>query len=75
MKMAVSSKVSYDIIVSALDGDDDALGYIIACYFPTIRAKIREYAFWLSKESQEDCFQDICIGLMKEIREGSFKIQ
>ena len=73
--MAMKTRVSYDMIVSALEGDDNTLGYIIDCYMPAIRAKVREYAYWLSEQSQEDCVQEICIGLVKEIRAGSFKIQ
>ena len=65
--MAETKWVSYDTIVSALEGDDEALNYIIAFYLPRIRAIVRAIGSGLSAESQEDCVQEICIRYPKGI--------
>lgn len=72
--MAVNKRVNYDVIVSAMAGDEDAIAYIIAFFIPRIEARIRRKAYWLSRESQEDCVQEICMGLTKELRKGAFTI-
>lgn len=72
--MAETKWVSYDTIVSALEGDDEALNYIIAFYLPRIRAIVRAIGSGLSAESQEDCVQEICIRLLDVINEEAFTI-
>lgn len=72
--MAETKWVSYDMIVSALEGDGKALNYIIAFYIPRIRAIVREIAPRLSAESQEDCVQEICIRLLDVINKEAFTI-
>jgi len=72
--MAETKWVSYDTIVSALEGDDEALNYIIAFYLPRIRAIVRAIGSGLSAESQEDCVQEICIRLLDVINKEAFTI-
>ena len=72
--MAETKWVSYDTIVSVLEGDDEALNYIIAFYLPRIRAIVRAIGSGLSAESQEDCVQEICIRLLDVINKEAFTI-
>ena len=72
--MTETKWVGYDMIVSALEGNDRALNYIIAFYIPRIRAVVREIAPRLSEESQEDCVQEICIQLLDVINKEAFTI-
>ncbi len=72
--MAETERVPYDIIVSALEGDEKAINFIIAFHIPFMEAVVRDTAWWLSKESQEDSVQEICIKLMGNINKEAFTI-
>ncbi len=62
-------RVRYEIIIAATGGDGEKISYIIEFYSPRIDRELWKLAPGLSKESREDCRQEICIGLMMSISE------
>ena len=65
--MAGKSKVEYDIIVSASQGNMIAMGYILEHYSPQIEATLRNIAPWLTRECIEDCKQEVIRELIRVI--------
>ena len=68
------NKVNYDTIVSAVQGDEDAIAFVITLKIPRVKAVIRQVAGQHSEQFREDCFQDILVLMLEELRKRKFKI-
>lgn len=72
--MSGMNKANYDTIVSVVEGDEDAIAYVIAIKMPRVKAVIRRLAGQLPEQIREDCFQDVLMLLLEELRKRKFKI-
>ena len=73
--MGKISRVSYDIIVLALEGNMEALNFVITAFYPYIWGCVWNLCDDLSLQSKEDVAQLACMELMKLITsKKKFKI-
>ena len=71
--MAGKNRVSYDMIVSAKQGNMASIGYILEAYSPQVEAVLYSMAPLLSEECLKNCRQEVLIRLVRVIPKFKLK--
>ena len=66
--MAGKNRVSYDMIVSAKQGNMASIGYILEAYSPQVKAVLYSMTPLLSEECLKNCRQEVLIRLVRVAR-------